>query len=167
MTRCPASARVGDHAYPNVLVAVECSACRAALVTSLSMASSSVCSIRISAPAGESHKAWHRLKILCATSLDRKTSLYFSTACLFFKRRPLPLRAVGSTPLDVKSSSSLMSTKSAQWSLYFKPPSYLQIYADLGCRVEKCRMNSGLPFCCFCKDLVKWRETHSDSLPSS
>ena len=123
VTRCPASPRVGDHAYPNALVAVERSACRAALVTSLSMASSSVCSIRISAPAGGSHKAWHRMKILCATSLDQKTSLYFSTACLFFKCRPLPLHAVGSTPLDVNSKSSLMSTNSAWWSLYFKPPS--------------------------------------------
>ena len=27
---------------------------------------------------------------------------------MFFKRRPLPLRAVGSTPLDVKSSSSFL-----------------------------------------------------------
>ena len=95
VTCCPASARVGDHAYPNALVAVECSACRAALVASLSMAFSSVYRIKISAPAGESRKAWHRLKILCATSLDRKTSLYFSTACLFFKCRPLALSAVG------------------------------------------------------------------------
>ena len=37
----------------------------------------------------------------------------------------------------------------------------------LGYRVGRCRMNCGLPFCCFCRDLVEWRETHSDSLPGS
>jgi hypothetical protein len=37
----------------------------------------------------------------------------------------------------------------------------------LGWRVGKCGMDCVLPFCCFCRGLVEWGETHSDSLPDS
>ena len=37
----------------------------------------------------------------------------------------------------------------------------------LGWRVGKCGMDCVLPFCCFCRGLVGWGETHSDSLPDS
>ena len=57
VTCWPASARVGDHARPNDLVAVALSACRAALVILLSMASILVCSDDVLVPVGVSHRA--------------------------------------------------------------------------------------------------------------
>ena len=63
VTRCPASASVGDQGYPKLLAAVAVSAWSAALVISASMASRVCCSWARSYPTGCAARVWHLSKM--------------------------------------------------------------------------------------------------------